>query len=57
MASSRAELTAGLKKAREIGDIVEMWRCAVELTAMDRRRCVLADAAAHIDSLGLHPPK
>jgi hypothetical protein len=34
-----AELTAGLNKAREIGDIAEMWRCASKLVAMDRRRC------------------
>jgi hypothetical protein len=33
-----AALTADLNKAREIGDIAEMWRCATELVAMDRRR-------------------
>jgi hypothetical protein len=33
-----AELTAGLNRAREIGDIAEMWRCAAELSVMDRRR-------------------
>ena len=32
-----AELTADLNKAREIGDIAEMWRCASELVVMDRR--------------------
>jgi hypothetical protein len=31
-----AELTAGLNKAREIGDIAEMWRCAAELMVIDR---------------------
>lgn len=34
-----AELTADLNKAREIGDIPEMWRCSTKLVAMDRRRC------------------
>jgi len=34
-----AELTADLNKAREIGDIAEMWRCATKLVVMDRRRC------------------
>ena len=33
-----AELTAGLNKAREVGDIAEMWRCAAELMVMDRDR-------------------
>ena len=33
-----AELTAGLNKARKIGDIAEMWRCAAELMVMDRDR-------------------
>ncbi len=33
-----AELTADLNKAREIGDIAEMWRCATKLVVMDRRR-------------------
>ena len=31
-----AELTAGLNKARKIGDMAEMWRCAAELMVMDR---------------------
>jgi len=30
------ELIAGLNKAREIGDIAEMWRCAAELMVIDR---------------------
>jgi hypothetical protein len=29
-------LIAGLNKAREIGDIAEMWRCAAELMVIDR---------------------
>ena len=33
-----AELTAALNKARKIGDIAEMWRCAAELMVMDRDR-------------------
>jgi len=33
-----AELTANLNKARRIGDIAEMWRCAAELMVMDRDR-------------------
>jgi hypothetical protein len=33
-----AELTAGLNKARKIGDVAEMWRCAAELMVMDRDR-------------------
>jgi len=33
-----AELTANLNKARRIGDIAEMWRCAAELIVMDRDR-------------------
>jgi hypothetical protein len=33
-----AELTAGLNKAREVGDIAEMWRCAAELMVMDQDR-------------------
>jgi hypothetical protein len=33
-----AELTAGLNKAREVGDIAEMWRCAAELMVKDRDR-------------------
>jgi hypothetical protein len=31
-----ANLTAGLNKAREIGDVAEMWRCAGELMVIDR---------------------
>ena len=34
----KAELTADLNRAREIGDIAEMWRCAGELSVMDQRR-------------------
>ena len=33
-----ADLIAGLNKAREIGDVAEMWRCAGELRVMDRDR-------------------
>jgi len=33
-----ADLIAGLNKAREIGDVAEMWRCAGELMVMDRDR-------------------
>jgi hypothetical protein len=33
-----AELSARLNRAREAGDIVEMWRCARALVALDRRR-------------------
>ena len=33
-----AKLIAGLNKAREIGDVAEMWRCAGELMVMDRDR-------------------
>ena len=36
-----AELTAGLNKAREVGDIAEMWRCAAELMVKNRDRPVL----------------
>jgi hypothetical protein len=31
-----ADLIAGLNKARDIGDVAEMWRCAGELMVMDR---------------------
>jgi hypothetical protein len=33
-----AELIVGLNKARKIGDIAEMWRCAAELMAADQNR-------------------
>jgi hypothetical protein len=33
-----AKLIAGLNKARKIGDVAEMWRCAAELMVMDRDR-------------------
>jgi hypothetical protein len=33
-----ADLIAGLNKARDIGDVAEMWRCAGELMVMDRDR-------------------
>jgi hypothetical protein len=33
-----AELTAKLNKAREVGDLAEMWQCASEPAALDRRR-------------------
>jgi len=33
-----ADLNAGLNKARKIGDMAEMWRCAAELMTMDRNR-------------------
>jgi hypothetical protein len=36
-----AELSARLNRARDAGDIVEMWQCARKLVALDQRRSKL----------------